>query len=157
MTNPNDVVLFLHGTLRWVVVGAGVVAVSRAIGGARSKRAWTSTDTAALRAFVGAFDLQVLLGLVLYFGTSPLGVRMLQQASIAMKSSVLRFFAVEHLFGMLVTAAVLHIGTARARRLGEAPERHRRTAFVVGIAFVLMLASIPWPFMPYGRPLFRLP
>ena len=58
--------------------------------------------------------------------------------------------------GMLAAAIVLHVGTARARRLGAAPARQSRTALVVGIAFAILFVSIPWPFFPYGRPLFRL-
>ncbi len=152
----HDVLLVMHNLLRWVVLAAGVVAFARAVAGARSGRSWTATDTKVLRAFVGAFDLQVLFGVILYFGTSALGVRMLQHGSIAMKNPVLRFFAVEHLVGMLIAAAVLHIGTARARRLGETPRRQARTALVVGIAFVIIFFSIPWPFFPYARPLFRI-
>lgn len=152
----NDALLVMHGLLRWVVLVAGAVAFGRAVVGARKVRAWSDTDTKVLRAFVGAFDVQVLLGLVMYFATSPFGMRMLQQGSSTMKSSLLRFFAVEHLVGMLLAAAVLHVGVARARRLGEAAGRHKRTAIVIGIALVITFASIPWPFFPYGRPLLRL-
>ena len=151
----NEVILVMHSLLRGIVLVAGVVAFVRAVSGARAGRAWTDTDTKMLRAFVGAFDVQVLLGLIMYFGTSALGVRMLQNASVAMKTSVLRFFAVEHLVGMIIAAAVLHVGTARARRLGDSPKRQTRTAIVVGIAFAIIFFSIPWPFFPYARPLFR--
>ena len=137
----HDVILVMHSMLRWVVLAAGLVALTRALLGARSKRAWSATDTSVLRAFVGVFDVQLLLGLFMYFGTSALGVRMLAHAGVAMKSSVLRFFAVEHLAGMLTAAIVLHVGTARARRLGDAPSRQKRTAIVVGIAFANRLSS----------------
>lgn len=152
----HDVLLVLHNLLRWVVLVAGVVAFGRAVRGALRERAWLEPDTKVLRAFVGAFDLQLLLGLILYFVTSPFGVRMLQQGSVVMKSSSTRFFAVEHLVGMIVAAAVLHVGTARARRLGESTKRQTRTAIVVGIAFAIIFFSIPWPFFPYGRPMLRL-
>lgn len=146
----------MHSLLRWLVLTAGVVALGRAIHAATKRRAWTETDTRVLRIFVGIFDLQVLLGLFMYFGTSALGVRMLQHASVAMKTSVLRFFAVEHIAGMLIAATVLHVGTARARKLGQEPARQRRTAIVLGIAFAILFFSIPWPFFPYARPLLRL-
>ena len=146
----------MHNLLRWGVLAAGVVALVRAVQGARAQRAWTETDTKVLRAFIGVFDVQVLLGVIMYFGTSALGVRSLQNASVTMKSSALRFFAVEHITGMLVVAAILHVGTARARRLGESPARHRRTAIVLAAGFLLLFFSIPWPFFPYARPMIRL-
>ena len=154
--SPNEVILVMHSLLRWGVLAAGLVALIRAVLGARSKRAWSATDTGMLRAFVGLFDVQLLLGLFMYFGTTALGARMLANlGAAAMKSSVLRFFAVEHLVGMVTAAIVLHVGTARARRLGDAPARQKRTAIVVGIAFAIIFFSIPWPFFPYARPLFR--
>jgi hypothetical protein len=152
----HDVLLVMHNVLRWIVLAAGGVALARATSAARGGRSWNDTDTRVLRAFVGAFDLQVLLGLFMYFGTSALGVRALALGSAAMKDSVLRFFAIEHVFGMLVAAAVLHVGTARARRLGDAPARQRRTALVVGVALAIVFVSIPWPFYPSARPLLRL-
>ncbi len=152
----HDVVLVLHNVLRWIVLAAGGLALARAMAAARSQRKWDDTDTKVLRAFVGAFDVQLLLGLVMYFGTSAFGVRAFAYGSEAMKNSVIRFFAIEHIFGMLVAAAVLHAGTARARRLGDAPARQRRTALIVGLALVIIFVSIPWPFYPSARPLLRL-
>jgi hypothetical protein len=152
----HDVILVLHNILRWIVFAAGAVALARATSATRGGRNWNDTDTKVLRAFVGAFDLQVLLGLLMYFGTSALGVRVLALGSAAMKDSTLRFFAIEHIFGMLVAAAVLHVGTARARRLGDSPVRQKRTALVVALALVIVFVSIPWPFYPAARPLLRL-
>lgn len=150
----HDIILFFHSSLRWIVVGVAGVLFARAL--VRRKHEWTDVDTKALRVFVSVFDAQVLLGLIMYFGTSALGVRTLAHAKIAMKDSVLRFFAVEHIVGMLMAAVVLHVGTARARRLGPSPQRQVRTALVVGFTLLIVFASIPWPFFPYGRPLFRL-
>jgi hypothetical protein len=152
----HDVILVMHSLLRWGVLAGLVTALVRALLAVRRRREWNATDTKWLRASVGIFDLQFLLGLFMYFGTSALGVRMLAHASIAMESSVLRFFALEHAVGMITAAIVLHVGTARVRRLGEAPARHARTAVVIGITLAIVFASIPWPFYPYARPLFRV-
>ena len=151
----HEVLLVMHSLLRWGVLVAGVAVLVRAVAGARAGRAWRDEDTKLLRAFVGTFDLQILLGLSMYFGTSALGVRMLQQGSATMKDSVLRFFAVEHIVGMLVASAVLHIGLTVSRRLADASTRHTRTAIVVGVGLAIIFLSIPWPFFPYGRPLLR--
>jgi len=152
----QEVLLVGHSLLRWIVLVAGVAAFVRAVSGARAGRAWSDKDSKVLQAFIGIFDMQILLGLLMYVATSPLGVRMLQQGSATMKDSVLRFFALEHIVGMILASAILHVGSARARRLGAAPKRQTRTAIVVGIGMAIILCSIPWPFFPYGRPLLRL-
>lgn len=148
----HDVLVLLHGWLRWAVLLAGVAVLVRTAF-TRRGRAWADADTKLLRAFIGLFDLQLAVGLLMHFATSALGVRALALGGAAMKDHVLRFFAVEHLTGMLVAAAVLHVGSARARRLGEDPARQARTLVFVAIGLVIVIASIPWPFLPYGRPL----
>lgn len=151
----HEIVLTLHSYLRWIVVASGLVVLGRAILGARAKREWSSTDTKVLTVFLRVLDVQVMLGLFMYFATSALGVRMAAHAAEAMKSSSLRFFFLEHFFGMFIATAILHAGTGRLKRRGDGPERHRGTAIVVGIAFAIVLVTIPWPFFPYGRGLFR--
>lgn len=156
MEGLHAALLLAHGLLRWAVLALAGVALARCIGGARAARAWAASDTKLVRGFVIALDTQILLGLVLWGGVSPLGVRMFGQAGAAMKTAALRFFMIEHVFGMLIAVAVTHVLVARSRRLGEDPARFRKTAIAVGVGLVLVAVSIPWPFLPYGRPLLRL-
>ncbi len=155
MESLHALLLVVHGILRWVVLAIGVVALVRLVSGARAARTFEAADAKLVKGFLAAFDTQVLVGLVLYLGVSPLGVRMFENAAAAMKTPSLRFFMVEHVFGMLLAATVLHVGTARARRLGEDAARYRATALAIALGFVVLAASIPWPFFPYARPLFR--
>jgi hypothetical protein len=70
-----------------------------------------------------------------------------------MGDSALRFFLVEHAFGMLLAVTLAHIGRIRIRKAADDGRRHRSAAIYFGIALVLVLLSIPWPGMPAGRPL----
>jgi uncharacterized membrane protein YdjX (TVP38/TMEM64 family) len=73
-----------------------------------------------------------------------------------MGSSQQRFWAVEHVFGMVIGTALAHIGRARVRK--AAPERRARVAVIFyGLALLAILIAIPWPGMPAGRDLFRWP
>jgi hypothetical protein len=74
---------------------------------------------------------------------------------LTMRDSVLRFFVVEHLVGMVLAVALAHIGRARVRKAGDAVVRHRTVLIFVGLAMVVLLLSIPWPGMAGGRELFR--
>ena len=74
----------------------------------------------------------------------------------AMHTASLRYWAVEHPFGMIAGLALAHVGRARLRR--QPPERRGRTALIFFIlAVIVAAASIPWPAMSNGRPLIRVP
>lgn len=137
-------VLLIHSWLRWAVLAAGLTAVVR--GGER--------DGAAGKWFTILLDVQVLVGLLLYFVLSPFTKMALSDFGSAMGNSQLRYFAVEHVFGILIGTALAHIGRARVRK---APQHRRaRVAMIFyGLALLAILISIPWPGMPAGRPLFR--
>src|SRR5688572_33169251 len=95
-------VLLLHSWLRWAVVLLGLVATLRAIGGAMGGRSWRPVDEKLNRIFVGVLDLQMLVGLVLYFLLSPITKAALSDFGAAMGQSATRYWAVEHWIGMVV-------------------------------------------------------
>jgi hypothetical protein len=72
-----------------------------------------------------------------------------------MRNSALRLIVVEHEVGMIIGIALAHIGRAKARKVTDAVRRHKLTAIFFGLALVVIMLSIPWPFMPGGRALFR--
>lgn len=148
-------VLSLHSWLRWVVLVIGLIALVRAIAGWLGGRPWTSGDNRAGAAFVGTLDLQLLLGLLLYAWLSPITWTALSDIGAAMRTPALRFWAVEHAFGMLVAVAAAHIGRTRLRRAASDARRHRIAALSIGFALLVIAITIPWPGMPYARPLLR--
>jgi hypothetical protein len=146
-------VLTLHSWLRWAVVLLGLFAVVRAVVAAGTKR-WTSGDEGAARGFTIALDVQFLIGLLLYLGLSPITHAAMRDFGAAMRTSSLRFWAVEHPFSMIVAMALAHVGRARLGR--QPPDRRGRTALIFFVlALLILLASIPWPGTPYARPLVR--
>jgi hypothetical protein len=150
---PN--VLLLHSWIRWAVILLGLVATLRAISGAMSGRSWLPADARLSRIFVGVLDLQMLVGLVLYFALSPITKAALSDFGGAMGERTMRFWAVEHVFGMLAGVALAHVGVARASRTQDGALKHRRIATFFVLALIAILASVPWPGSPHGRPLIR--
>jgi hypothetical protein len=147
------IVLTIHSLLRWAVLIAGLLAAARGIDGWRSRRPWTLTDERAGFWFILTLDVQFLLGLLLYAVLSPLTWAAFDDFGAAMKDNVLRFWAVEHVFGMLVGVALAHIGRARVHKTSDDLRRHRLVAIFFTLALLAILASIPWPTLPHGRPL----
>jgi len=147
--------LVLHSLLRWVVRVAAVIAIVRAIGGWTGRRACAPLDDRVGRQLVLFFDLQCLVGLVLYALVSPITRAAFSDFGAAMGDRILRFFAVEHVVGMLVAIVLAHIGRARLRKAADDVARHRTAAIFFTLALIVVLISIPWPFMPAGRPFIR--
>jgi hypothetical protein len=148
-------VLLVHSWLRWAVLLAGVIAAVRGITGWQSGRPWNLSDDRVGQWFVRMLDVQVLLGLILYFVLSPFPRLAFQDVGAAMRDSALRFWTVEHTFGMLVGIGIAHVGRARIRKSPNDARRHRLAAITFTLAVLAIIASIPWPGMPNGRPLFR--
>lgn len=150
-------VLLAHSWLRWVVLALGVVLFGVALWGAgRGHDAWPHGLERLRRGFLGALDGQMLLGIALYAILSPFPRAGLSDIAGAMATPILRFYTVEHVFGMIVAIAVAHAGSARAMRV-EGARRYRVLLVTQALWLLITLASIPWPGLPYGRPLLRAP
>ena len=146
--------LWLHSWLRWAVLLTGLVAWFRAVGGKTARRPWTPQDELWGLLLTISVDLQFVVGLVLY-SLSPITRLGLRNFAAAMQINVARFFTIEHVIGMVVGIALVHIARVKIRKAADAERKHRLAMVLYGIAIVLMIISIPWPGMPVSRPLFR--
>jgi hypothetical protein len=147
--------LLIHSLLRWVVILMGLLVLARAISGVAGRKAWSPADEASGRWFTGVLDLQFLIGLILYVALSPFIRDAWRDIGATMKNAPLRFFVVEHTFGMLAVLAFVHIGRVRIRKAADGAQKHKLAAVFFGLAVVVMLLAIPWPGTPGGRPLLR--
>jgi hypothetical protein len=147
--------LLVHSLLRWVVVIAGLVVIARAITGITGRRDWRAGDAAGVRWFSIALDVQFLIGLLLYVWLSPFIRDAWADMGATMRNAPLRFFAVEHVTGMLIGIALAHVGKSKIGKAADAAQKHKLAVIFFSLAMVVILLSIPWPGMPGGRPLFR--
>jgi hypothetical protein len=150
-----ETLLLIHSWTRWLVLAAGIVAIGIGLRGWLGRLTFTGGARAALRAFVVALDLQLVVGLILYVWVSPITRLALSNMGAAMRDAQLRFWAVEHAPMMLIATVLAHVGNVRVRRAGDDRGRYKAMAIFLTIALVLILATIPWPGMKAGRPLFR--
>lgn len=151
----HSVLLAVHSSLRWLVLVALVALFVRAVVGWRGEHERTKRDRILTAVTIGFVDLQLVLGLVLYF-TGPWMQTLSEGMGRVMSTSPLRFFIVEHPFGMILALIVLHVFSVRSRKADDDKLAWRRLAIGLGVGLLLILISIPWPFMPAGRPWFRL-
>ena len=87
-------------------------------------------------------DLQFTIGLVLYVGLSPFGVKAFSNPDInVMKDANVRAIAIEHLLLMLAAWVILHIGYSKAKKSAN-PNKLVLLYYSIGLA--LILVGIPW-------------
>lgn len=141
-------VLAIHNILRWVVLIAGVLAVGRALLGWFGKNPWSELDRRLGVIFTSSLDTQLLLGLLLYIFLSPITRGAFSDFGAAMAIPNMRFFAIEHIFYMLLAVVFGHLGSVFAKR-AEEDKKHQRAAIWFGLSLILILSGMPWM-----RPLF---
>jgi hypothetical protein len=137
------IVLALHNLWRWIaLLGVLAAAVASLRGWVTAKRR-TAVDDRVTTIAVLVMDVQLLLGLALYVGLSPLPRAMFTDAGGAMQNHDIRFFGMEHPFLMILATLAVHIGKSRARKQ-DAASGFRTGTVWYALSLLLMLAGIPW-------------
>ncbi len=142
-----DIVQHLHSVLRWLLLIVLCYTIFRAYVGMTNNQAVSTTDDKAGLALTILTDVQLLLGLVLYFA-GAYGLKSIQNMGMGevMKNSYSRFFAMEHLVMMLFAIVLIHVGRSKSKRASSDVAKHKNAFWFYLIALILILSSIPWPF-----------
>ncbi len=149
-----QIVLVLHSMLRWAILVFGLWSVVTAIGGLIFKREYTVGDNRSNFLFMLSCDIQLLLGLVLYFMNS--WFERLKDLGNNMKDANNRFFTLEHALLMIIAWILVHIGRSAVKKSVSSKAKFKKTLLFFGVALLLILAAIPWPFREaIARPLLR--
>lgn len=148
----HRVLLAAHSLNRWLVVVLLLMALGRGIVGWARGRTWTRRDDLTSRLLIAVLDVQLLLGVALY-AVSPLVRAGWADLGATMDNRVLQFWTVEHAPTMIIAVVIVHIGSVMARRADKDRRRYRVETLTVGVATLLILGGIPWPFLEHGRPL----
>ena len=139
-----QVVLTIHSWLRWAALLFGGAATLNAY----RHRADPAAGPRSLRWgwwLMLALDLQVLFGLLLYFGLSPFTREALGHPGTALRDPSLRFWSITHI--VLMFLSVVAVRTGRVLENGETGSFGRRTGPFIcfGTAVLAMVAGVPWP------------
>ena len=145
----HTILVDLHSINRWLIVLLGLYVLFISGRGWFGRRDWTDSAGKASQYFLILLDIQLLLGIVLYF------VFLSRQGGFeyVFGNPSSRFFLMEHSVMMIAAIVLAHIGAYFVKKAQPASKFKRMFLFYAS-AFLLMLVSIPWPFMPgFGRPL----
>jgi uncharacterized membrane protein YphA (DoxX/SURF4 family) len=136
-----------HSGLRWVVLLLLLAATFMALLKWRSNASYTGGDRRTNLFTMVSMHIQLVLGLALFFMSGRVDFSQ-------MKDAAFRFFSVEHSTMMLVAIALVTIGHSKAKKAEEDARKFRTVFIFYGIALLLVLAGIPWPFRGFGNDYF---
>ncbi len=147
--------LHLHNLLRWVILVLLIIALFRHLAGMNNKRPVSAGDKKIDLFLMISAHITLLIGLYQWIA-GPWGLKLIQNLGFGgvMENPAYRFFAVEHITGMLIAIVLITIGRGAVKRATDA-SAHKKAFWCFLIALVLIVASIPWPFREaIARPLF---
>ncbi len=141
--------LHLHSVLRWIILILLLVAIYKSF--TDRHKAFTPGHKKTGLFLMICADVMLLVGFYQWF-TGPLGLKSIQLNGfgIVMKDAGLRFFAAEHTIGMLVAIILIHLGYAYGKKSVPDAIKHKRTLLYYGLALLIILISVPWPFRAVG-------
>ena len=147
--------LDLHNFGRWVVIILLLLAIIRSISGLAGNKPFTNGDKKTGLFLMISAHIMLLIGLYQWF-FGPWGLHNIQNMGMkaVMQDNVYRFWAIEHITGMLIAIILITIGRGSAKKKISDIAKHRRSFWFYFIAFVIIIASVPWPFREVARPLF---
>lgn len=129
--------LHLHNLLRWIILLLLIIAIIQS---------FSTTNRGGLRKIslflLIATHIQFVIGLYQWY-MGGYGYNLIENNGFGevMKNSIQRFWAVEHLTGMLIATILITIARGKIKRTG-----YKAASWMYVIALILILAVVPWPF-----------
>jgi hypothetical protein len=141
--------LHLHSVLRWVILILFLVAIYKSFAD-RHKAYGESHKKSAFWLMISC-DIMLLLGLYQWFA-GDWGIKLIRTMGFGnvMKTPPLRFFAVEHITAMILAIVLVHVGYGFTKKNIPDSMKHKRVLVFFGLALLIVLISIPWPFRTVG-------
>ena len=136
--------LFIHSWLRWVVFILMLAVIIKSIMGLTGNKSYEKFDRILTASTVGTLHLQLFIGLALYIFLSPLTQAAFNDFGAAMKEASLRYWAVEHIFAMIVAIGLAEVGKSKAKKATEDRKKFRFQLIFFVISLLVMLSRIPF-------------
>jgi len=142
----------LHNFLRWFIIIFALWTIIKSMSGKSGGKAFTKSDKRPALLLMITADIQLALGVALYFGKGWWDVL---TSGGFMKMPVQRFWAMEHMLGMLIGIICIHIGYSAIKKNISDTSKFKKLFWFTLIGLPAILITIPWPFRAdIGRGLF---
>ena len=119
----DHILINSHNILRWAVLLFGLYAIAKSARGLFLKQSYSSNHNLSATLFVASVHLQILIGLLLYVARG--WANNFSKMGEIMGDSTLRFWTVEHIFGMLFAAVLVQVGRTKSKKANQDAKKHR--------------------------------
>ncbi|MFN6943768.1 MAG: hypothetical protein ACK4ND_02400 [Cytophagaceae bacterium] len=143
--------LLTHSWTRWLIIISAGMVLFFAIRGMTRKTQFGKYDNISGALLIGCLHLQLLLGLILYIFYSPFTHRALQNMGAAMKEQSLRYWGVEHIFGMMVAIILAQIGRTKTKKTANDRKKHKTAFWYTLISILIILGTVYFAHRPWFR------
>ena len=134
--NGYSTFLLLHSLLRYLVLVLLLVLIIKSLMGWTSKSEFTPGDNKISLFTLIATHTQFLLGLVLYFVSSPF-VKFSGE-----RDRMSTYWTFEHISMMLIAIILITAGRGTMKKLADGPAKHKRLFIFNIIALIIIIGSI---------------
>ena len=147
--------LFIHSWIRWIVLIGAIYFFIRAIKGFLKKEPWSESEDHFIWAYNQIFGYQILFGLTLWLGLSPITKAAFKDFSLIQDNMAILFYFVVHGFSMIIALGIFHMIKAKEKRQVDPAMKYK--LYIKGFAAILTIFffAIPWPWYDFGRSFFR--
>ncbi len=137
----------LHSFLPYLFFASGLFLVTRSIIGWRARLTYSKIDNTLRVVVLSLAHIQLIIGFILYF-LSPITKSAFEDFGAAMKDSILRFYAVEHITINIIAIILITVGSVKVKREIIEFKKHKWAALFFGFGTILILSRIPWHVWP---------
>lgn len=130
-----------HSLLRYFILIALVVVIVNSLIGMMNKKPFGFWDNKFSLYLLIFTHMQLVVGIILYIMNLSQN-RLVQFNSSTMKNAGLRYWAVEHLVGMLVAVVLITMARVSAKRLSDDTAKHKRHFIFNLIALAIIVITI---------------
>ena len=150
-----NIVLVTHSFFRWLVLACLLYTTVRAYQGWLTNQVFSRRDNFMRHTTATIIQIQLVIGLWLYF-LSPIVHYFLHNFKEAVHQREIRFFGMEHITMMVISVALITVGSMKAKRKVTDQAKFKTMAIWFTVVLIIIFLSIPWQFSPFtARPYFR--
>ena len=124
-----------------------IIAIYKSYTGMKGGKPFTAGDKKVGLFLMISAHTTLLIGLYQWL-VGPWGLKNIENMGFGavMKDDVARFYAVEHMTGMIIAIILITIGRGVSKKNIPDAAKHKKTFWFFLVALLIILVSIPWPF-----------
>ncbi len=131
-----NILFFLHSLWRWVVLAVAIITIVKLATGIIGRKSWSNADNLLGLTFTTVFDIQLLLGLIVYAGT------FMNLHPLRWYPSVARL-SMEHVTLMILALVVAHAVWMRVKKQATDSRKFRTGLIGFGVSLLMIAAAVP--------------